>query len=550
MSEEFTGKTIADKYLVGEELPDSDPGRFYRGRHRQMEKGLLIKILPSELAAEREAVERFSAEARIVSRITHPNILNVTDFGTDENDVVYIVFEEAEGETLRQAMATEGLFPVERAVRIARQITSALSAAHSKRVIHGQLSSSSILLARTADEAEIVKVFGFGSAGREELSPAVSEDPTPDPVAAEFPEKEETVENVVYVAPENLDGATEGADERADIYSLGVILYEMLAGEVPFAGDDPAAILEKQEHDPPKPLTAFRDDLPEELEPIVLRALAKNPEMRYQTAAEMAADLMQIARDLDDDETLIVPAAAATAGGLSGPARINLWKTAFVVLAGISLLAAGLIYATSIRRAEPQTVLQADEQGVPVQPLNPATGINERNLTVISDDSVLEYVGNSNVPVPGFEQVDAGSGGDGYCAWCGNGPPPGAPTYPTGEVYTVPGDPNSQFMPRLDGEYILIEVPANTASDPRGNPGAKPTPAADQTPPANVAKPSPTPPKDSAGSPPPSATPAPPKEKPATKPTPAPTKKTPAPKQPDKKPAAVKNTESGNPVDS
>jgi serine/threonine protein kinase len=518
MSDKFIGQTIAEKYLVEEELRESSLGKIYRGKHQQMEKGVLIKILSPEFADDKEKVERFSAQARIVSRISHPNILNVTDFGTDENNTVYIVFEDAEGENLNEAIKSEGLFLLERAVKTAQQIAFALSAAHSKLILHHHLNAENILLARTANESEIVKVLGFGSVKLEDTLEFDEENP---PKLFE------------YFAPEKLSQTGE-IDERSDIYSLGVILYEMLAGEVPYTGESPAEILEKQESEPPKPLTAFRDDLPDELEPIVLRALAKDPDMRYQSADEFSDDLAKVAKDFDETNTFIAPARAAAAS--AGNSKNNLWKTAFVVLAGISLLAAGFIYATSMKQTDPQTMLQTDEKGIPVQPLNPATGINEKNLTVISDDSVPEYVGNSNIPISGYDQGGSGGVGD-YCAWCGNGPPQGAP--PPGEVITIPGDSGSQFMPNFDGGgYVLIPVPANTNTNPDANVKMKPTPAASpaDNPPANTAKPTPTP----------KETTVPPKENPTAKPTPPVKKPTEKLKKDAAPPSSTgKNIESG-----
>lgn len=518
MSDKIIGQTIAGKYLVEEEIRESGLGKIYRGKHQQMDKGVLIKILSPELAKDAEMVERFSAQARIVSRISHPNILNVTDFGTDENDKVYIIFEDAEGENLNEAIKSEGLFLLERAVRTAQQIAFALSTAHSKVILHHHLNTENVLLARTANESEIVKVLGFGSVKLEDTLKFDEENP---PKLFE------------YFAPEKLNQSGE-IDERSDVYSLGVILYEMLAGEVPFAGETPAEVLEKHETEPPKPLSAFRDDLPEELEPMVLRALAKNPEMRYQSADEFADDLAKVAKDFDDTNTFIAPARAAAAS--AGNSKNNLWKTAFVVLAGISLLAAGLIYATSNKQTDPQTMLQTDENGIPVQPLNPATGINEKNLTVISDDSVPEYVSNSNIPIPGYDQGGGEGFGD-YCAWCGNGPPPGAP--PPGEMITIPGDSgNSQFMPDFEGGYILVPVPANTNTNPDANVKVKPTPAASpaDNPPANTAKPTPTP----------KETTVPPKENQTPKANPPAKKPTEKPKTKPAQPTSTgKNIESG-----
>ena len=137
MSDKFIGQTLADKYQIEEELREGDLGKIYRGTHLSMEKPVTVKILSPTLALDENIVKQFSSEARTISRIAHPNILNVTDFGSDKNGAVYLVLEDSAGETLKEAIAREGRFPVERAVKIARQTAVALSAAHANGIIHG-----------------------------------------------------------------------------------------------------------------------------------------------------------------------------------------------------------------------------------------------------------------------------------------------------------------------------------------------------------------------------------------------------------------------------
>lgn len=477
MSDQFIGQTLADKYRIEETARDGGLGKIYRGTHLLMDKAVMIKILSPALAVDKNIVERFSAEARTVSQISHPNVLNVTDFGTDRRGSVFIVSEGVDGETLKETVLREGKFPLERAVKIVRQIAAALAAAHRKGVVHRHLNSENILLTRAADESEFVKVLDFGSIKSDENEL----------------ENEADLKDLEYLAPEQNASVSE-ADERSDIYSLGVIFYEMLTGETPFTAENPTALMMKQAEEPPAPLAAFRSDLPVGIEPVILKALAKNPEMRYQTASEFSDDLLRASID----SGVIKTAAPAS----------NIWKTAFIVLVGISLLGAGLIYATYTKQTNPTTQLQTDADGQPVQPLNPATGINEQGLSNMMQFSP-ELAANSNMAIP----PGTLPGGDGYNPWAnGVNPPAGAPPTqyvgPGGQIITI--DPNnpSQFMPNIDGNiYVpltpgnsnvntkLQTAPANTTKNANTAANTQPTNAAAANKPQPTPKPETTQPK-------------------------------------------------------
>ena len=483
MSQELTGKILADKYQIDEVLREDGLGTVYRGTHLLMEKPVIIKILSPALAIDDNIVKQFSGEAKINSHISHPNVLGITDFGADAENIVYIVMESVEGETLRAALDTAGKFETNRAIRVTRQTAAALSAAHSNQTIHGHLNPENILLNRSLGGIEQVKVSDFGA--------IVSTD------------EEWTVEKAKYVAPEQYSNFTD-TDERSDIYALGVIFYEMLAGETPFAAETVTDLMLKKSEELPAPLSAFRADVPPNIEPVILKALAKNPEARQQSAAEFVEELDRVFGY--DAETVIVPANVAE------PVNNNLWKTAFVVLAGISLLSVALIYATQVRQTDPNTQMQTDANGMPVQPLGPATGMNEQGV-----NNMLPYampgMDNTNMMYPD-DQVQQMPGGDGYDPWGrGGAPPPGAPppsSYPGNYVY-IPGDSGSVFMPNGD-QVILVpkvsdanaNVEPSPAKSPKGNnANAKPSPVPSDTPdevppptPKPTAKPKPSPPAE------------------------------------------------------
>ncbi len=523
MSDQFIGQTLADKYRIESVIRDGGADNIYRATHLLMDKPVTIKILAPEMAHDENKIARFSAEVKKASHLAHPNILNATDFGTDKNGAVYIVFDGADGETLTETLKRDGKLPVNRAVRLAAQIAAALSAAHAYGIVHGQLNGENVLLIKNPNGTEAVKLLDFG--------------------ANESDPQQVSLKNRQYFSPEqNSLGAT--PDARSDIYALGVIFYEMLADEVPFVAGTPTELLIKQSGNPPAPLSAFRQDIIPDIEPIVLKALAKNPEMRYQSAHEFAADLNRAT-----DHTIIAePFAAPPISDVPENAN-NLWKTAFVVLAGISLLAVGLIYLTSTKQTNP-TTLQSDVNGQPVQPLNPATGMNEQGMAGLIPYQPGQTTGNSNMMMP--MQIpptlqNGGDGlGDGRNYWGGSGPPPGAPVYvPQGGQMIDPNNPNSIFMRDSDGTvYERIPVPANANTNanvkPTATPNGKISPANNN---ANAVQPTPTPATNP--SPNPAKTPTAPVVKPTVKPAAQPTV------QPKPPAATQKNTaQSGKEKDS
>lgn len=515
---DFSGQVLADKYRVDSLMSETGLGDLYRGTHLLMEKGVTIKILPPALAVDPQIANRFWDEAKTLSRISHPNILNVTDTGKDASGAIFLVFENAEGETLEEAIRNEGKFSLERANRIIRQTSGALSVAHVNGIFHHNLTSKNILLAHaTSDETgETVKVlnFAFNSA------------------SAESGEEGFSIYEAGYVSPEQSSQASE-PDARSDVYSLGIILYEMLAGEVPFTGATPNDVMLKQLQEPPLPLSAYRDDLPAGVETVLLTALAKNPDSRFQTPNEMAAALNRAAllgasaagdaviRHNFEEQPGQQPIAAAVEGDGDGN---NIWKTAFIVLAGIAVLSAFFIYLTQVKQTNPPTQLQTDANGQPVQPVNPPVGSSEQSLSNMGGFAPDMY-SNSNMVNGGASMPQILPGGDGYDPWARGGIPPqgapqqSAPTYipPTGQYYDANINPGSPFM-APDG-YVYVPVPKNTNTNVNTQPTKK-------TPPANANVQTPPTTENPASTPPPANTTAPAE----TKPTPAPKNTKPTPK--------------------
>lgn len=285
LEDPLIGQTLADKYRIEELIAEGGMGAVYRGIHVLMDKTVAIKVLHPALAADDKIVARFSREARAASRLSHPHALSVTDFGEAENGVVFLVMEYLKGQTLKEVIHSEGQMSLPRVIEIVRQICGALEAAHAEGVVHRDLKSDNIMLLDIGG-GDWAKVLDFGIA---KITEKVGQDPAL------------TAPNLIigtpqYMSPEQCSQAAE-IDSRSDIYSFGVILYEMLVGHVPFTGESPTAIMMKHLQEPPPSVLEERNDLPAAVGRVVTRAMAKRPEDRYQTVNELSEDLTAAAEE-------------------------------------------------------------------------------------------------------------------------------------------------------------------------------------------------------------------------------------------------------------
>lgn len=463
MIDELEGKIIAGKYRLDSLLADGEFGPVYRGSNILLDKPVTVKVLAPALAIDRRFVDRFIGDAKAVSQAGHPAILNVLDFGTDTRDLTYAVFEEAGSETLAELIARETSLAVGDAADLARQAARGLASAHSVGLVHGRLTPEKIFVSAD-DGPRVVKLFDLGS----------------EPVG------KAPVTGVEYQAPETYDGAK--PDQKADVYALGVIFYEMLTGVVPFIGKTTAELKQKQDSEPPPPLSAFRADLPADVEPIILSAIASDPEKRYPTMKAFAEDLELLTSGVGK------PASAVTTAATEK--KHNIWQTAAIAFVGVAVLAGALIYGTSVKRADPTDNMQADAGSLPVQPIGPATGAQEDSLAklpALTPEEIM-MLENSNTALPLAGSVLPG--GDNYNPWANGGAPPaGAPLSVGPPGATISGDPNtgSQFMPNLDfvcKDVTTGQVVPCPTFDNKPQPKGSPTP---KTPAANTAVPAATP---------------------------------------------------------
>jgi len=273
------GQTLAGKYRIDQVLSEGGMGKVYRGTHILMDKIVAIKVMRPALAADEKIVARFSREARAASRISHPHALSVTDFGED-NGRVFLVMEYLQGRTLKEIIRREGPMPLLRVMEIIRQVGGALNAAHDEGVVHRDLKSDNImLLSNVASDYATVLDFGIAKINEPEGG-----------YDAELTAPNLVIGTPQYMSPEQCSHSG-SIDTRSDIYSLGIILYEMFVGHVPFTGQSPTTVMLKQMQEPAPSVLEERSDLPAAVGQVLARALAKRPEDRYQRIGDLVEDL-------------------------------------------------------------------------------------------------------------------------------------------------------------------------------------------------------------------------------------------------------------------
>jgi serine/threonine-protein kinase len=289
--EALHGKRVA-QYQVGELLGGGGMGEVYAATDR-MGRRVALKVLASRFVEDRQHVTRFLQEARAVLALNHPNIVTVHDIGEAEG-IYYIASELIEGETLRAALS-RGRLELGQSLDVAIQICTALAAAHEKGVVHRDVKPENVMLRGDG----YVKVLDFGIAkltGQFRGPGAMGEAAVTNLATIEG----HVIGTAAYMSPDQARGAQ--VDARTDVWSCGVLLYEMLSGQIPFAGGTTADVLARILEREPAPLGSLVENLPEELQRIVTRALMKNPAERYQTIAEMLRDLKALKQDLEFGE--------------------------------------------------------------------------------------------------------------------------------------------------------------------------------------------------------------------------------------------------------
>src|SRR4051794_6182514 len=262
------------RYMVRRKLGSGGMADVYLAEDQELGRRVALKLLNDRHAADDQFVERFRREAQSAAGLNHPNIVSIFDRGQAEG-TYYIAMEYLEGRTLKELLVRNGPTPIPIAIDYARQILGALSFAHRNGIIHRDIKPHNIVVG--SDGRLKVTDFGIARSGASQMTEAGS-----------------IVGTAQYLSPEQARGAP--VDPRSDIYSLGIVLYEMLTGHVPFTGDTAVEIAMKPLSEVPDPPSKLRSDVPHDLDAVVMRALAKDPEQRYGSAEEMDADLARVAR--------------------------------------------------------------------------------------------------------------------------------------------------------------------------------------------------------------------------------------------------------------
>lgn len=275
----LVGSLVADRYQVEALLGEGAMGAVYRAKHIHMQKDVALKVLHQTMSSNSEVVKRFEREAVAAGRIQHPHVAGASDFGRLADGSFYLVLEYIGGQSLGGLMEEVGAMDPARACRIAIQIASALSAAHAEGIVHRDLKPENVMLPRGDHEGDIVKVLDFGMAKMAE---------TDDTAATKLTMHGAVYGTPAYMAPEQAAGNE--VDHRADLYALGLMLYEMVAGEPPFTSDQVMALLVKQMTEKPP---ALPSTVPRPLARIIMKMLEKQPEGRQQSADEVLAQLTE-----------------------------------------------------------------------------------------------------------------------------------------------------------------------------------------------------------------------------------------------------------------
>jgi serine/threonine-protein kinase len=321
---------LGGRYALGETIGIGGMAEVFRGVDIRLGRDVAVKVLRADLARDPSFQARFRREAQSAASLNAPCIVSVYDTGED-NGVPYIVMEYVEGRTLRDVLQTEGRLLPQRALEVVADICAALDVAHGAGIVHRDIKPANVMLTARGE----VKVMDFG------IARAVSD------TSSTMTQTAAVIGTAAYLSPEQARG--EHVDARSDIYSTGCLLYELVTGTPPFTGDSPVAVAYQHVREDPTPPSAYDDTLPSQVDSVVLKAMAKNPGNRYQSADEMREDLLRAAAGepvlatpfLPEPDTTVIPAA-----GLRVPQqrrRGPLIALFAAVLIGVALLVAFLV---------------------------------------------------------------------------------------------------------------------------------------------------------------------------------------------------------------
>jgi serine/threonine protein kinase/tetratricopeptide (TPR) repeat protein len=391
--EELTrGTTLADRYEIIEELGKGGMGRVYRVEDTKLRQEIALKLIKPEIAKDKKTIERFRNELKLAREIAHRNVCRMYDLN-EEKGIHYITMEYVRGEDLRSSIRRFGQLPIGKSISIAKQICEGLAEAHRLGVVHRDLKSNNIMI----DKEGNVRIMDFGIARSLE-----GKGITGAGVMIGTPE---------YMSPEQVEGKE--VDPRSDIYSLGVILYEMVTGRVPFEGDTPFSIGVKQKSETPRPPNEINEQIPEDLNQVILKCMEKEKEKRYQSVGELHSELMNLEKGIPTTERIVPERKPLTSREITVQFRLK--KFLIPVLAILAVVIIGLIFWHPWSRTE-IPLEQMDKPSVAVLPfedlspkkdqdyfchglaeslINALTQIKELRVPAITSSSLVLEGGNS-----------------------------------------------------------------------------------------------------------------------------------------------------------
>ncbi len=288
----MVGSVFNNRYRLGEKIGAGGMSDVYLADDLTLSRPVAVKILHPEYARDPAYIQRFRYEAQSAANLNHPNIVSVYDWG-NEGEVYYIVMEYVEGHDLKELLRERGRLGAERAAEIAAEIAAALQFAHRHNLVHRDIKPQNVIITPTGQ----VKVMDFG------IARAAS--------GTGMTQTGVVMGTAQYISPEQAQGLP--VDGRSDIYSLGIVLYEMLTGRVPFDDDNPLTVAYRQVRDDPVPPSLLEPSISPTMTSVVMKALAKNPANRYQTAQELKADLLRFLEGIPVTATPVMPVAPAAA---------------------------------------------------------------------------------------------------------------------------------------------------------------------------------------------------------------------------------------------
>jgi serine/threonine-protein kinase len=349
----LVGATLANRYTILRRIGEGGMGAVYEARHAVIGKRVAVKVLLEKFLAKSDFVARLLQEARLASSIGHENIVDVIDFGTTDDGRSFVVMEFLDGESLAQLLMREAPLPVERSLRLGRQVASALSAAHAKGIVHRDVKPENVYIVRRGD-ADFVKVVDFG------ISKAVRQgqgDSNDDGLQSlRLTHTGLLLGTPLYMSPEQARGA-EDLDHRVDIWALGVMLYECLTGEVPFRANNYLGIISQVLNHVPVPPSQLRPELgiPESVEAVVMRAMEKDRARRTATMSDLEGELERL---LAGDQNVGLTTLEAAAVEVVPRAIVHRWHLGLA--AGILLVGGAVLVLTRPEAGPPAKVGRAE----------------------------------------------------------------------------------------------------------------------------------------------------------------------------------------------